>query len=336
MSHSTHGHLAPRTNGRPVEARLPLVSVIIPSRNRPHLLPVAVRSALEQTYSLIEVVVADDASDPPVRLPDSQNRDGRVRVIRLPARAGPGDARNVAVSHSSGPLIAFLDDDDEWEYDKLARQVELLTSSGDGVAAVESGCELHDRGRPLLRYLPRTDRDLRLTLLELPCMQPSTVLIRRRVFEELGGFDGTLARTEDWELWVRLSERYDVAVIPEIQVRRALNREPPAAECLDGYRQTTRRLEARIERRSRGDRARIRSAHALAEGTLLVQAGQCKVARRLFVRAWRLQPHDLRPLLHLGRTYTGERAWQAAQRARMTLRKPLARVARRDPLLREW
>src|SRR5204862_575845 len=100
----------------------PLVSVILPTRNRPHSLETALRSALAQHYDNIEVWVVDDGSEPPVILAAEFMEDTRVHLLRLDRAGGPAVARNLAVEHCRGELLAFLDDDDEWLPDKTTRQ----------------------------------------------------------------------------------------------------------------------------------------------------------------------------------------------------------------------
>lgn len=86
----------------------PLLSIIIPTHNRPDLLPIAVHSALAQTYANIEVVVVDDASEPPVQLP----ADPKLRVIRVSPGVGGAGARNVGTRAANGRWVTYLDDDD--------------------------------------------------------------------------------------------------------------------------------------------------------------------------------------------------------------------------------
>jgi glycosyltransferase involved in cell wall biosynthesis len=86
----------------------PRLSIIIPTHNRPHLLPQAVGSALNQTVVDLEVIVVDDASSEPVQLP----ADPRLRVIRLEAGVGGAGARNVGTQAARGCWVTYLDDDD--------------------------------------------------------------------------------------------------------------------------------------------------------------------------------------------------------------------------------
>ena len=87
----------------------PQLSIIIPTRNRPHLLPLAVESALGQTFSDLEVIVVDDASTQKAQLP----QDSRLRVIRLEQWRGGAGARNVGTEAAQGRWVTYLEDDDD-------------------------------------------------------------------------------------------------------------------------------------------------------------------------------------------------------------------------------
>jgi glycosyltransferase involved in cell wall biosynthesis len=229
------------------------------------------------------------------------------------------------VRASSGPLIAFLDDDDSWRPEKLERQVAVLVKSDESVAAVETGFDLWRDGRLVLRYVPEADRDLARTLLEKPCLQPSTVLLRRSAFEALGGFDTTLRRVEDWELWVRFADLYGAAVIPEVHVDRE---ESHPADELEWYREFVRRMKPRIDSLPPEERDRIGAVHMLVEAHLLFERGEAREGRsrallalRTYPRCWR------RSVLYLARSVLGRRAWSAGKRTLVRLRRSRNREA---------
>ncbi len=100
------------------------MTAIIPVHNRPELLRRALRSVLNQTFKEWEAIVVDDASDDPAAnaLADFR-RDRRIRVLRLDRNGGPSSARNAGLAEARGAFVAFLDSDDEWRPDKLARQL---------------------------------------------------------------------------------------------------------------------------------------------------------------------------------------------------------------------
>ncbi len=103
----------------------PDVSVVIPTRSRPHLVTRAVRSALAQRHADIEVVVVVDGPDEATRSALAEIADARLRVVQLNQPGGAPNARNVGVAHALAPWTALLDDDDEWQPDKLATQLDL-------------------------------------------------------------------------------------------------------------------------------------------------------------------------------------------------------------------
>lgn len=102
----------------------PIVSVVIPTRNRPRLVARAVNSALAQSLSEIEVVVVVDGEDAETVQVLAAIRDYRVKIISLAVSAGGSEARNVGIRESRGEFIALLDDDDVWFPEKLAKQLE--------------------------------------------------------------------------------------------------------------------------------------------------------------------------------------------------------------------
>jgi glycosyltransferase involved in cell wall biosynthesis len=109
----------------------PQVSVVIPTRSRPQLVPRAVHSALAQTVTNIEVIVVVDGPDEVTRpaLAD-QLPDPRLRLVELPVSGGGPAARNAGVAHARAPWVALLDDDDEWLPDKLAVQLDVARTAG--------------------------------------------------------------------------------------------------------------------------------------------------------------------------------------------------------------
>jgi glycosyltransferase involved in cell wall biosynthesis len=106
------------------------VSVIIPSHNRPALLQEALSSVLDQTIPPTEIIVVDDASDPPVRLPG--NHSGiTIRLLRIDQCKGGAAAKSLGAAAAQGDLIAFLDDDDLWAPTYLEHATTLLTRHAD-------------------------------------------------------------------------------------------------------------------------------------------------------------------------------------------------------------
>ncbi|MEY2404490.1 MAG: hypothetical protein QOD38_2041, partial [Acidimicrobiaceae bacterium] len=258
---------------------------------RPTFVDGAVRSALAQHYDAIEVCIVDDGSSPPLRLADDLLADHRVQVHRVHPSVGAAAARNLAVAHSHGELIAFLDDDDEWLPDKTVRQVQLLMASPSRVAGVQCGWELWQDDGLVFTFVPDPDRDLRLVLLEHATMAPSSVMLRRSAFDAAGGFDPDLLRMEDWDLWLRVADRFEVALMPDVLVRRSGHPGRLVAALELPYREVViERLRPRLEALPADDRRRLELHHGLDIARHQARAKQRGRALLTFLRLWRRAP----------------------------------------------
>jgi glycosyltransferase involved in cell wall biosynthesis len=186
---------------------MPRVSVIIPAFNAEEHLGDALRSVQSQTYDDWEVVVCDDCStDATAAL--ARSFGDRVSLVRTETNSGPAAARNLAVRHSSGELLAFLDADDYWLPAYLERLVSLYDSAGADVGIVACDSSLLQAGR--LR--PETYMDIvrfpqEVTLRRILRANPfAAVLAPRRAVDEVGGFSPELSRAQDFDLWIRIVE----------------------------------------------------------------------------------------------------------------------------------
>lgn len=198
----------------------PLVSVVIPTYGRPKMLLTAVKSVLDQTYSNIELLIADDHSPVSAKetlssvLPtDLQS----VRIIRHDENKGANVARNTGIRNASGEFIAFLDDDDKWEPTKLQRQVITFQKTDDDVGVVYTGQRLiNDEGTTTSLLIPRIKGDVTKQLLYGADMVPfSSVMVRSDVIQQAGLPDERFPCWQDREWYVRLSQYCDFEPIPE-------------------------------------------------------------------------------------------------------------------------
>lgn len=135
------------------EREVPLVSAVIPTRNRPDLVCRAVRSALNQTYPNLEVVVVVDGPDPATVAALEALHEPRVRIVALSENVGGSEARNIGAREARGKWIAYLDDDDEWFPSKTA--IQLNKTLGGNVSANFSACRYVEQNPTLSRTMPR-------------------------------------------------------------------------------------------------------------------------------------------------------------------------------------
>lgn len=201
------------------------VTVVIPTLNRAHVLPRAIRSALAQTVTDLEVLVVDDGSTDGTQSVVEALSEPRVRLLRHERRRGAPAARNTGIEHARGEYLAFLDSDDEWLSMKLERQLTALSPSGDGAFDVAT-CGLTPRGVPERSPEARPPRELSYRGLLAFRDGPwggQTILVRRTEATEAVRFDESLHSGQDWDYVVRLARRVRVVTVPEplVLVHRA-------------------------------------------------------------------------------------------------------------------
>ncbi len=193
------------------------VSVIIPVHNRRQLIDRAIRSVLAQTYPAIEILVVDDGStDNTAEL--VINDFPEVNLIRQKNR-GVSAARNSGIAGSRGNWLAFLDSDDEWLPDKLKSQAELLSHNPESRIIHTDEIWIRDGKRVNPGGKHRKPGGWIFdSCLPLCCVSPSSILISRSVFDEIGNFDELLPVCEDYDLWLRMSARYPFHLVNEPQI----------------------------------------------------------------------------------------------------------------------
>ncbi len=202
----------------------PLVSVVMPVYNGATHLSDACKSVLRQTCGDLELLIVDDGSHDDSYLIARQlaSEDARVRPFPRHSNSGlPAVPRNEGVSHARGKYVAFIDHDDIWFTRKLERQLKVLYRTPE-LAMVHSylwGVEGKNPASGLREICPPSEKATSFgTMLRGNQVQMSSAVIRSDVLRDLGGFseDAKLQAVEDFELWLRLCEVYQVGYIPEV------------------------------------------------------------------------------------------------------------------------
>jgi glycosyltransferase involved in cell wall biosynthesis len=195
----------------------PLISVIMPCYNAEPYLREAVDSVLNQTHPNIELIVVDDGSTDRSR--DILAEYGkRIKVLHQ-ANQGPYPARNFGASHATGAFIAFLDADDWWSLDcmeKLHAALEAAPSAAVAYCGWQNVGVAGGRGDP---YVPPDyeleDKAVRFLRAAAP-WPIHAALVRREVFDEVGGFDVNIATCMDYDLWLRIAVARTIVLVPEV------------------------------------------------------------------------------------------------------------------------
>jgi len=196
-----------------------LVSIVIPTYQRAEKLIFAINSVKKQTLTSWEIIVVDDNSPNSSHAAKTSkvmaNFNDEDNIYYIPHRTNLGAcaARNTGVKAANGKYIAFLDDDDLWFNDKLEKQVNILEKTGN--ALCYSDISLEYQGRK--KYFKCIDSDnLFIDLLKQGYgICTSALLIRKDVLDEIHGFDNSLPSMQDYDLLLRIVERFNASYLPE-------------------------------------------------------------------------------------------------------------------------
>jgi O-antigen biosynthesis protein len=236
------GSAVPACRLQPLPAE-PLVSVIVPTRNRAHLLRDALQSVEQQSYRNWEVVVVNDGGE---------SVAGIFPAIEFRASRGPAAARNAAIAGAKGQVLAFLDDDDCYKPDHLAQLVAALRSGDAGFAYTTAELvqetladgRRRETGREVFMGGLRFSRLLLLVRNFIPI---NTWGVRREVWPD-GGFDESLHYLEDWDLLLRLSSSTPFRQSDALSVEyRVTDRSDDSLSKRHDHRPAVERIYARHE-----------------------------------------------------------------------------------------
>ena len=192
----------------------PRISVIIPTFNRAHLLPRAVDSLLNQTLLPHSVIVVDDGStDDTEKLIKKEYPE--IKYLKQD-NLGVSTARNAGITATSCEWLAFLDSDDEWFPEKLEKQITALNERGEMRICHTDEIWIRDgkRVNPMKKHA-KSGGWIFQKCLPLCSVSPSSIVIHRTVFDDVGLFDESLPACEDYELWLRIATHYPFLFIDE-------------------------------------------------------------------------------------------------------------------------
>ena len=189
------------------------ISIVIPTFNRIGSLPRALDSALNQTYQPSELIVVDNgSSDGTTKL--LRERYPSIRLL-IEKKLGVSAARNKGIRHSKFQWIALLDSDDAWDKTKLEKQKNALASSQDQFRLVHTN-EIWIRNGNKFNQMKKHQKfggDIFNNCLSLCCISPSSVLINKNIFKEVGYFDESLPVCEDYDLWLKICSQEKILFI---------------------------------------------------------------------------------------------------------------------------
>lgn len=209
---------------QPIEKIAPKVSVQIITKNRAKLLPLAIESALNQTYKNLEIIIIDNNStDKTEELVKRYiSMDTRIKYFRVVESWDITKTRNYAISKSAGKYIAILDSDDFWlSEEKIEKQVNFLQKNTD-YAVIGTNhifVDIHNKEIQIKKHLgeyKKTDEEIKERLLIKNQLLHSSTLINKQVLQEVGGYDERYSIWEDYALFLKIGREYKIANLPDI------------------------------------------------------------------------------------------------------------------------
>lgn len=192
-----------------------LVSVIVPTFNRPYFLKEALWSLSHQTHQCLEILVVNDAGVD-VR---EHLTDPRIRYFQHPTNRGLSAARNTALKEARGSYICYLDDDDYFYPNHIGSLVTALEKSPNAIAYTDLKVVLKEEVDGKIYSYTHRIRNTESTPVSLLIdnyLPPAALMHKKECLDAVGLFDESLKRHEDWDLWIRLSRKFSFLHIPEV------------------------------------------------------------------------------------------------------------------------
>lgn len=190
----------------------PVVSIVIPTKDRARMIGAAVDSVLAQTYPHWQLVVVDDGStDGTADVLAGYAADERIEVVTHERARGVAAARNTGLARATGHYVAYLDSDNTWHPDFLELMLRSMHREGHRAAyAMSALVEEGGQERRLYRGMPFH----RAALEERNYIDCIVLVHERSLLEATGGFDESLRRNVDWDLFIRLARETDFGFVP--------------------------------------------------------------------------------------------------------------------------
>lgn len=195
-----------------------MISVIIPTHNRSDVIGRAIESVLNQTYKDVEIVIASDGSTDNTEevVRRYQEQHSNIELISISPNKGANNARNEGIKASKGEYIAFLDDDDDWELDKLESQMNIFRKN-QSVGLVYTGINIiyvneNISYSSLSGYRGDLSKEI---LIKNVIGATSSVMVRKEVLDKSGYFDIKMPAKQDYDLWIRVCQHTKVDFVVE-------------------------------------------------------------------------------------------------------------------------
>ncbi len=192
------------------------ISVVIPTFNRMSKVRKAIQSVLDQNHEAEEVIVVDNNSTDNTK--EMIKSDFPQVKLLTEKKQGVSATRNKGIKNAKYPWIAFLDSDDAWHKKKLKTQIDSIIQENSAYRLIHTDETWFRNGKHInqMKKHKKDGGDIFKKCLDLCCISPSSVLIKKEVFDDLGYFDESLPACEDYDMWLRITSNEPVYFINEL------------------------------------------------------------------------------------------------------------------------
>lgn len=196
------------------------IAIIIPTYNRQGMVLRAIDSVLNQSYKNFELIVVDDGSTDQTKTWIQRNSDPRLKYF-FTSKTGVAHARNFGVKQTHCDWICFLDSDDAWKKHKLSEQLRFHDHNrGILISQTDDMWIRHSKRVNKKKQHQIREGDIFRQSLKLCLICCSSVMMKKSLFLELGGFDESLPTCEDYDLWLKVTAKYPVGFVSKILVTK--------------------------------------------------------------------------------------------------------------------
>ncbi len=260
-----------------------LVSVVIPTYRRSDMLDRAIRSVLSQSYDNIELLLVndnipgDEYSQSLLQRVREYESDSRFRLILQEKHINGAVARNEGIKQARGEYIAFLDDDDWWEPEKIQKQVAVLSELPEEWGGASCKYSFVDRsGKIIGKSSEYKDGNIYVDILNLITdVTTCSLLLRHTALDEAGYFDENLLRHQDFQLLINFTYRYKLKLVSEyllnIDVSDVQNR-PDGEKLLEHKKRFFNSVSPVINQLSKREQRCIKCMHNFEVGYVFLKS----------------------------------------------------------------
>ena len=279
---------------------LNLVSVIIPTYNRAEHLRETINTVLNQTYKDLEIIVINDySSDKTSEILNSFNIPN-LYIINNKENLGAPASRNIGINSCNGSYIAFIDDDDLWYPKKIELQLNHLIQNPH-IDCIFCEYKYILEGRSFNPDIIDYKSSLVKMILTRSLGSFSLPLIRKSCIDEIGLLDINFESCQDWDYWIRISQKFNIEKLSECLVERNIGNDQITANIskkIKGRKYLLNKHSSIISRYPS-----IENIHLNRLGSLNVLDDNYDTAREYFIKAFKIYPFSPKTIIHLMLSY---------------------------------